>query len=87
MQHLLNFNQNAFKYKKKTGLPHFYPKQRLLEPITRKKWGCPGGFKFHEVKFCNTNCDLLMDFHVKQDRPVIQKETKAIQSILPCFFL
>lgn len=35
-----------------------------------------GSFKFQEVKFCDTKCDLLMDFQVKQNRPVIQKEDK-----------
>lgn len=76
LMQLLKLNQNAYKNKKRCGLSHIYPKQRLPEPITRIGSDYTGSFKFQEVKFCDTKCDLLMDFQVKQNRPVIQKEDK-----------
>lgn len=73
---LLNLNQDAHKNKKRCGLSHIYPKQRLPEPIPKIGSDYTGSFKFREVKFYDTKCDLLMDFQVKQNRPVIQKEDK-----------
>lgn len=37
---------------------------------------CLGSFKFLKVKFFDANYDLFTDFHVKQNRPVVQKEDK-----------
>lgn len=69
---LLNSNQNAYQNKMRAGLPHLYPKQRLPEPNNRMEQDHSGSFKFYKVKFCDTSCDPFMDFHVKQNRPVIQ---------------
>lgn len=74
------------KIKRDAELLYLYPKQRLPEPITRIGSDCPGSFKFHKVKFCDANCDPFMDFHVKQNRSVVQKEDKRHSIHLPCFF-
>lgn len=74
------------KTKRDVGAPHLYPKQRRPEPITKTGSDCSSSFKFQEVKFCDANCDPFMDFHVKQNRPVIQKEDKRHSIHQTCIF-